>query len=341
MVSGMVLKREIDSEITKVNKAKIAVFSCPIDIQVTETKGTVLLKSAEELLSFSKDEESNIESQIKAIHDAGINTIVSGGKIGEMALHFLNKYQIMAIRLMSKFDLRRVAKTINAVVMPKLRAPTHAEIGYCDQIYLDEIGGTNVIVFKHEKSHIATIIIRGSTDQLLDDCERALDDAINNYKALTRDQMILPGGGATEIELAQELTTYSQKCPGIEQYAIKRYGETFESIPKYLAENSGCKSTEILAKLFVDHQDNKNMGFLIGQNQLLTTTAAQAQLLDITCETSDVKLNELYDLYITKKWAIIFGTKAACTILSVDEIICAKPAGGPKPKENKGWDNED
>jgi len=336
LIPGMVLKREVESEIVKVNQARIAVFSCPIDIQVTETKGTVLLKSADELLAFSKDEEAGIEGQIKALADAGINVVVSGGKVGEMALHFLNKYNIMAVRLMSKFDLRRVAKTIDAVVLPKVRTPTHEETGACDSIYIDELGDTHVIIFKHAKSNIATLILRGSTDQILDDCERAVDDAVNNFKALTRDTVLLPGGGATEIGLASKLSEYARTCPGIEQYAIQRYAETFEFIPKILAENSGVKSTEILAKLYVGHHDNPNLGFLIGQSKSSTT-----QSTEVTADTNDCAVNELYDLYLTKKWAILFATKAACTVLSVDEIICAKPAGGPKPKENKGWDNDD
>ena len=159
---------------------------------------------------------------------------------------------------------------------------------------------------------------------------------MNNFKALTRDTVLLPGGGATEIELASKLSEYARTCPGIEQYAIQRYAETFEFIPKILAENSGVKSTEILAKLYVGHHDNPNLGFLIGQVQSSTT-----QSTDVTADTNDVAVHELYDLYLTKKWAILFATKAACTVLSVDEIICAKPAGGPKPKENKGWDNDD
>ena len=148
--------------------------------------------------------------------------------------------------------------------------------------------------------------------------------------------MLLPGGGATEIELASKLSEYARTCPGIEQYAIQRFAETFESIPKILAENSGVKSTEILAKLYVGHHDNPNLGFHIGQVQSSTT-----QSTDVVYDTADVKVCELYDLFITKKWAILFGTKAACTVLSVDEIICAKPAGGPKQKDNKGWDNDD
>ena len=182
---------------------------------------------------------------------------------------------------------------------------------------------------------------RYSLMQILDDCERAIDDAVNNFKALTRDPMLLPGGGATEIELASKLSEYARTCPGIEQYAIQRYAESFEFIPKILAENSGVKSTEILAKLYVGHHDNPNLGFVIGPTQSGTTESDATQSNDVTYDAGDVKLHELYDLFITKKWAILFATKAACTVLSVDEIICAKQAGGPKPKENKGWDNDD
>ena len=78
--------------------AKIAVYSCPFDSMVTETKGTVLLKTASELMEFSKGEEELIESQVKALADSGYNTVVAGGKVGEMALHFLNKYKIMCVR---------------------------------------------------------------------------------------------------------------------------------------------------------------------------------------------------------------------------------------------------
>ena len=78
--------------------AKIAVYSCPFDSMVTETKGTVLLKTASELMEFSKGEEELIEGQVKALAEAGFNVVVAGGKVGEMALHFLNKYNILCLR---------------------------------------------------------------------------------------------------------------------------------------------------------------------------------------------------------------------------------------------------
>lgn len=42
-------------------RAKVAVYTCGLDISQTETKGTVLLKKAEDLLNFSRGEEKQLE----------------------------------------------------------------------------------------------------------------------------------------------------------------------------------------------------------------------------------------------------------------------------------------
>lgn len=328
VMQGMVLKREVEGTTARTTKAKIAIYSCPIDISTTETKGTVLIKNAEELKSFSRGEEDLLEKQIKAICDAGAKVVVCGGKVGEMALHFLNKYQIMAVRVLSKFDLRRVAKTVNATVLPKIIPPTPEEMGYCDNVYVDEVGDVPVILFKQDKEEgaISTIIVRGSTDNIMDDIERSIDDGVNNFKGLTKEGRLLPGAGATEIELAKQLASISETYPGLEQYAVKKFGEAFEAIPKTLAENSGKKSTEVLSQLYAAHQEGKvNQGFNIEEDS----------------DVLDVNQKGIYDLYLTKYWGITYATKAAISVLYVDKIIMAKPAGGPKPKENKDWDNDD
>lgn len=109
----MVFKKQIEGEVTKVEKGKIALYSCAVDIMQTETKGTVLIKTAEELTNFSRGEENLLEMQIKAIADTGAKVIVSGAKFGDMALHYVNKYGLMAVRLNSKFDLRRLSKSVS------------------------------------------------------------------------------------------------------------------------------------------------------------------------------------------------------------------------------------
>ncbi|XP_071071016.1 T-complex protein 1 subunit theta isoform X1 [Dasypus novemcinctus] len=330
VLHGMVFKKETEGDVTSVKDAKIAVYSCPFDGMITETKGTVLIKSAEELMNFSKGEENLMDTQVKAIADTGANVIVTGGKVADMALHYANKYNIMLVRLNSKWDLRRLCKTVGATALPRLTPPVLEEMGRCDSVSLSEVGDTQVVVFKHEKEDgaISTIVLRGSTDNLMDDIERAVDDGVNTFKVLTRDKRLVPGGGATEIELAKQITSYGETCPGLEQYAIKKFAEAFEAIPRALAENSGVKANEVISKLYAVHQEgNKNVG------------------LDIEAEVPAVKdMLEagILDTYLGKYWAIKLATNAAITVLRVDQIIMAKLAGGPKaPKSQGNWDKGD
>uniref|UniRef100_A0A6I8NXP3 T-complex protein 1 subunit theta n=1 Tax=Ornithorhynchus anatinus TaxID=9258 RepID=A0A6I8NXP3_ORNAN len=263
VLHGMVFKKETEGDVTSVKEAKIAVYSCPFDGTITETKGTVLIKNAEELMSFSKGEENLLDAQVRAIARSGANLIVTGGKVADMALHYANKYHLMLVRLNSKWDLRRLCKTVGATALPRLTPPVLEEMGHCDSVYLTEVGDTQVVVFKHEKEDgaVATLVLRGSTDNLMDDVERAVDDGVNTFKALTRDRRLVPGGGATEIELAKRITSYGETRPGLEQYAIKKFAEAFEAVPRALAENSGVKANEVISKLYAVHQEgDRNVG---------------------------------------------------------------------------------
>ncbi|XP_051635721.1 T-complex protein 1 subunit theta isoform X1 [Manacus candei] len=330
VLHGMVFKKETEGDVTSVKDAKIAVYSCPFDGMITETKGTVLIKNAEELMNFSKGEENLMDLQVKAIADSGANVVVTGGKVADMALHYANKYNLMLVRLNSKWDLRRLCKTVGATALPRLTPPTLEEMGHCSSVYLSEVGDTQVVVFKHEKEDgaISTILIRGSTDNLMDDIERAVDDGVNTFKVLTRDKRLVPGGGATEIELAKQITSYGESCPGLDQYAIKKFAEAFESIPRALAENSGVKANEVISKLYAVHQEGKkNVGFDIEAEAAAVKDMLEAGVLDT---------------YLGKFWGIKLATNAAVTVLRVDQIIMAKTAGGPKvPKQQGHWDKDD
>merc|ERR1712100_646922 len=80
-------------------------------------------------------------------------------------------------------------------------------------------------------------------------------------KALCKDARLCSGGGATEIELAQQLHSHGEACAGLEQYAIKAYARALEVFPRTLAENSGQKPSEIVSTLYNEHkQGHKHVG---------------------------------------------------------------------------------
>lgn len=113
-----------------------------------------------------------------------------------------------------------------------------------------------------ETTKTATIVIRGATQNHLDDVERAVDDGVNVVKAITRDPRLVPGAGATEMQLIERIVAYGEKAPGLLPHAIKKYGEAFEVIPRTLAESAGLDATEVLSRLYAAHhkKDSWNTG---------------------------------------------------------------------------------
>ncbi|KAL6897788.1 hypothetical protein ACP4OV_006747 [Aristida adscensionis] len=318
VVRGMVLKNDAVGSIKRAEKAKIAVFAGGVDTSATETKGTVLIHSAEQLENYAKTEEAKVEELIKAVADSGAKVIVSGAAVGDMALHFCERYKLMVLKISSKFELRRFCRTTGAVAILKLSQPNADELGYADSVSVEEIGGARVTVVKNEEggNSVATVVLRGSTDSILDDLERAVDDGVNTYK----DSRIVPGAAATEIELARRLKEFSLKETGLDQYAIAKFAESFEMVPRTLAENAGLTAMEIISSLYAEHASGN--------------TKVGIDLEEGACK--DVSILKIWDLYVTKFFALKYAADAVCTVLRVDQIIMAKPAGGPRRDAQPG-----
>ncbi|MDI1488902.1 MAG: T-complex protein 1 subunit theta [Ramalina farinacea] len=361
VVKGMVFGREPDSSTKKAKNAKVGVFSCPIDISQTETKGTVLLHNAKEMMDFTKGEETQLEAAIKELYDSGLRVVVAGSTVGELALHYLNRFGILVVKVLSKFELRRLCRVVGASPLARLGAPMPDEMGKIDLVETLEIGGDRVTVFRQEdeQTRTATLVIRGATQNHLDDVERAIDDGVNVVKAITKDPRLVAGAGATEMQLIERISRFGETTPELSQYSIKKYAEAFEVIPRTLAESAGLDATEVLARLYASH--NRALDASLGNGKANGKTSKDSDdssessssdedydgTLGVDLEnddgsgTLDAQEAGILDLLVSKQWAIQLATEAARTVLSVDQIIVARQAGGPKPPgQNPGWDED-
>ncbi len=223
VVKGMVFGKEPDGSVKKAKKAKVGVFSCPVDVSQTETKARCCCTTPRRLLDFTKGEETQLEAAIKELHDVGLRVVIAGSTVGDLAMHYLNRYGILVIKILSKFELRRVCRVVGATPLARLGAPMPDEMGSVDVVETLEIGGDRVTVFRQENeaTRTATLVLRGATQNHLDDVERAVDDGVNVVKAITRDSRLVPGAGATEVQLVERLQAFGEKTPGLSQYAIK------------------------------------------------------------------------------------------------------------------------
>lgn len=284
------------------------------------------MKSADELINYTSGEEQHMEKFVQGLAEAGVTVVIGSGSISELSLHFFEKYKIFVLKLMSKWELRRLAKSVGATPVVKLGTPTPEEMGYADEVSVTEISSTKCTIFRRDEDEnkLATIVLRGSTNSLLDDAERAIDDGVNTVKSLVKDKRLLPGGGATEIHLAADITQYAKTQPGLDQYAIDKFGQAFEVIPRTLAENAGLKAEEIIAKLYAETSKSANYGLDVSDGQV-----------------KDVKEAFILDAMENKTWGIKLAIDAVLTILRVDQIIMAKPAGGPRPRDAQAPDLDD
>lgn len=151
-----------------------------------------------------------------------------------------------------------------------------------------------------------------------------MDDGINSFKALTKDPRTLAAGGAAEIAVARALKDFGARQPGLQQYSISAFADALEVVPRTIAENSGLDATTAVSALHAAHAAGN----------------AHAGLDVATGEAKDLGAEGLTDLYLTKWWALKLAADAVATVLRVDQIIMAKQAGGPKPKQQSGWDEE-
>ncbi|KIJ37599.1 hypothetical protein M422DRAFT_81515, partial [Sphaerobolus stellatus SS14] len=330
VVRGMVFPREPEGNIKKATKAKVVVFTCGLGTAQTETKGTVLLKNADEMLNFTRGEEKHMENIIKEIADSGVKVVIAGSSVDELALHYFNRMDIVIVKVLSKFDLRRLSRVVNATPLARMGAPTPEEAGYCDVLETTEIGGDRVTVIRQltdeerngavaggEKSRTATIVLRGATQNALDDQERAVDDGVNVLKALLKDGRLVPGAGATELELARRVESYGASLKGLSQHAVRKFASALEVVPRTLAENAlgGAEGAEVLGRLWARHNSGQEGS---------TSWGVDIEVDSGTDGTLQASTHDVYDSLAAKSWAIKLATEAALAVLSVDSIIMSK-----------------
>lgn len=220
----------------------------------------------------------------------------------------------MAIKIPSKWELRRLCGAVNATALVRLGPPTAEEAGFVDLVEVREVGGRKVTIFEQESegSRVASVILRASTHNVLDDLERAVDDGVNTVKVLTQDGRFLPGAGAVEIALARRIRKLADESTGLDQYAMRKFAEALEVVPRMLAESVGQDATDAVTALYAAHDKGDVRAGVVVEG----AAVGQAGVLDS---------------YVVKDSALRLAVDAALTVLRVDQIIMSRAAGGPRP----------
>lgn len=319
LIKGVVIDKErvsLDMP-SQVKNAKIALLDCALEIKGPETDTKIQITAPEQLQAFMDQEDKMLRRMVEKVKSSGANVIFCQKGIDDVAQYYLAKESIFAVRRVKKSDMELLAKATGGKIVSKLNELSEADLGKAATVHEfkegDEEGMTYVTGCAHPKA--LTILIRGGTEHVIDELERAIKDGIGDVIAALEKGHIVAGGGAFEMELAKNLKQFAQTVKGREQLAINAFAEAFEVIPRTLAENAGLDPIDILTELKARHDSNEKTAGLS-----LSASVAGGKICNVVAEGIVEPLE-------IKSQAIKSATEVAMMILRIDDIIASTRSG--------------
>ncbi|MBN1678318.1 MAG: TCP-1/cpn60 chaperonin family protein [Candidatus Thermoplasmatota archaeon] len=321
LIKGLVLDKErTHSRMPKVvRNAKIALVDSALEIKKTEVEAKIQIKDPAQMQRFLDEEEKTLKSMVDKVKKSGATVLICEKGIDDLAQHYLAKEGIYAVRRVKRSDMEKLAKATSGKVVTNLDDLKATELGAAEQVEEVKIADSQMTFVTGCKNPKAvSVLIRGGTEHVIDEVERSLHDALKVVGVATEDGTAVPGGGASEIELALKLRDYGQSVGGREQLAIEAFAEALEIIPWTLAENAGMDAIDIVIELKNAHSKSggRNFGINVLQNKV-----------------SDMVSAKVLEPLRVKTQAIQSATEVASMILRIDDVIAAKkmspPAGPP------------
>jgi chaperonin GroEL (HSP60 family) len=319
LVKGMVIDKEVaSSQMPKfIEGAKIALLNEKLEIEKTEFDAKINIESPDQIKLFLDEEERMLKEMVNAVAKAGANVVFCEKGIDDVALHFLAKGGILAVKSVSSSDMEKLARATGGKILASVKDLTAGALGKAKKVEEVKIGDDKLIYVRECKNPKAvTIVIRGASSHVIDEAERSLHDGLCVVRNAVEDAKIVAGGGAPEAEVAKNLRNYAVKVGGREQLAVEAYAEAVETIPLTLAENAGLDPIDIMVALRAEHEkpENKNFGIEV-------TTGKIKNMLDL----------KVLEPLRVKQQVIKSATEAANMILKIDDLISVKGGGKAPP----------
>ena len=327
LVKGIVLDKEVvhPGMPKRVEKAKIALLDCPLEIEKPEWSAKIHVTTPEQLKAFLDQEAEMLKKMVDKIASVGANVVFCQKGIDDMAQHFLAKKGILAVRRVKKSDMEKLARATGGKIVTSIEDLSPEDLGEAELVEERKVAEEKMVFVEGCKNPRAvSILIRGGAEHIVDEAERAIHDALCVVRNILREPKIVAGGGAVEIEVARELREFAKTLPSKEQLAVIKYADALEYIPSILAQNAGIEPVDAIVELRSRHEKGERWAGV---------------------EVLGGKIADIYEMgviepAIVKKQTIKSATEAAVMILRIDDIIAAAPPKEKKEKEEKSPGSE-
>ncbi len=314
IIDGIILDKERVHEgmPVQVKNAKIALINAAFEVKKTEVDARIQIQDPTQLQAFLDEEESMIKKMVEKAKKSGATVIICQKGVDDIAQHFLAKEGIYTVRRAKKSDMEKLAKATGAKIVANLDGLSSSDLGNAGIVEERKIGDDKMTFVTEAKNPKAvSILLRGTTEHITDELERALHDALSVVKVALEDGKMTPGGGAASIAVAMALREYAPSVGGREQMAIEAFADAIEIVPKTLSENAGLDPIDMMLEIRNAHSKGEKYA---GINVL------QGKVDDM------VKQKVVEPLRVSLQ-EILAASEAATMILRIDDVIASKGGG--------------
>ncbi|NXF12006.1 TCPE protein, partial [Smithornis capensis] len=288
--------------------AKIAILTCPFEPPKPKTKHKLDVTSVDDYKALQKYEKEKFEEMVKQIKDTGANLAICQWGFDDEANHLLLQNELPAVRWVGGPEIELIAIATGGRIVPRFCELTAEKLGCAGVVREIAFGTTKdrmLLIEQCQNSRAVTIFIRGGNKMIIEEAKRSLHDALCVIRNLVRDNRIVYGGGAAEISCALAVSAAADKCPSLEQYAVRAFADALEVIPMALSENSGMNPIQTMTEVRARQVKENNPA------------------LGIDClqkGTNDMKQQHVIETLIGKKQQISLATQVVRMILKIDDI---------------------
>jgi thermosome len=324
LVQGIIVDKEVvHSDMPKrVEDAKIALIDCALEVQKTEMDAEIRIRDPAQMQAFLDEESRMLKEMTNKILEAGANVVLCQRGIDDVAQYFLTKGGALAVRQIKSSDMEKLAKATGARLITNLDDLTAKDLGEARLVEERKIGDDKMVFIEECKNAKAvSILIRAGLERLVDEAERALNDALSVVIDVVKTSKVVAGGGAIEAELSRRIRDLAAQVGGREQLAVEAFADSLEVIPITLAENAGLDPIDILVALRAAH--DKPDGLWKGVNVF-------------TGKTVDMMEENVLEPLVVKEQAIKSAVEAASMILRIDDVIASAKTPPPPPPSGGG-----
>ncbi|MFB6139365.1 MAG: TCP-1/cpn60 chaperonin family protein, partial [Halosimplex sp.] len=221
---------------------------------------------------------------------------------------YLAQEGILAVRRAKKSDMKALSRSTGARIVSNIDDITADDLGFAGSVAQKDVAGDErIFVEDVEDAKAVTMILRGGTEHVADEVERAIEDSLGVVSVTLEDGQVLPGGGAPEAHLALELRDFADSVGGREQLAVEAFADAIDVVPRTLAENAGLDPIDSLVDLRSQHDSGNH----------------QVGLDAYSGDVVDMVEDGVVEPLRVKTQAVESATEAAVMILRIDDVIAA------------------